>query len=72
MASSFEMGRAHNLRFVAGGGGAPPATPLVTDETVRLFLAWMEGVFVGTPDAMRDAVKQAMTKALAGEECPYA
>lgn len=44
----------------------------VTDDTVRIFLDWMEGAFVGTPEAMRDAVKQAMTHAVAGEECPYA
>lgn len=49
------------------GAGVPP----VTDNTVRIFLDWMEGVFVGTPETMREGVKKAMTKALAGEECPY-
>lgn len=40
---------------------------VVTDEVVEQFLNEMDGVFVGTPEALRRAVKRALTLAL-GEQ----
>lgn len=53
------------------GGQLEPVRVVVaeaTDEMARRFLDEMEGVFVGTPDAMHKAVKRALTLALQGQQ----